>query len=171
MDFTAISEIAPFYLFSLVFPFLLILWQIAGKNESKVDWIVRFIFSASFFIWVYFLIPWALINYYLRYFFPIMFLIVSIYSFQKVWIIQLKTKPPIKAKKLPLSKKLRIKDYFYYACLLIMAVLFLLTAITCFKAQFYPVEAVQLEFPLKGGQYFLYTGTPTMSLRKMCLCD
>ena len=154
MDFTAIFELAPFYLFSLVFPPLLILWQIVGKNESKVDWIVRFIFSASFIIWVYFLLPWAGINYYLRYFFPIMFLIASIYSFQKVWMIQLKTKLPINAKKLPLFKKLGIKDYFYYTCLLIMAVLFLLTVITCFRAQFYPVEAVQLEFPLKGGQYF-----------------
>jgi hypothetical protein len=164
MDFTLMIELAPFYLFSLVFPLLLILWQIVGKNESKVDWIVRFIFSASSIIWIYFLLPWAGLNYYLRYFFPIVFLIASIYSFQKVWRIQLKTKLPRNAKKLPLSKKLGIKDYLYYTCLLIMAVLFLLTAITCFNAQFYPLAAVQLEFPLKGGQYVFGEGGSNAAL-------
>jgi len=164
MDFTAILELAPFYLFSLVFPLLLIMWQIFGKNESKFDWIVRFIFSASSIIWIYFLLPWAGLNYYLRYIFPILFLIASIYSFRRAWKIQLKTSPKINAKKLPLFKKLGIKEYFYYACLLIMSVLFLLTAITCFRAQFYPVEAVQLEFPLKGGQYSFGEGGSNSAL-------
>ncbi len=157
MDPSAIVELVPFYLFSLVFPLLIILWQIVGKNKSKFDWISRFIFSASFIIWIYFLISWAGINYYLRYIFPIMFLIASIYSFQKVWMIQLK-------KKLPLFKKLEIKDYFYYTCLLIMSVLFLLTVITCFMAPFYPVNAVQLEFPLKNGQYFFAEGGSNAAL-------
>ena len=158
MDSSAIFELVPFYLFSLVFPLLLILWQVAGKNKSKFDWIARFVFSASSFIWIYFLISWAGINYYLRYLFPMMFLIASIYSFQKVWMIRLKTKPQINAKKLPWFKKLGIQYYFYYVCLLIMSVLFLLTAITCFMAQFYPVGAVQLEFPLKGGAIFFCGG-------------
>ncbi|MEM3555571.1 MAG: M23 family metallopeptidase [Candidatus Micrarchaeia archaeon] len=145
MNFTAAFELAQFYL-SLLLPLLLILWQIFGKNKSKFDWIVRFIFSASFFIWIYFLLPWAILNYYLRYIFPILFLIASIYSFQKLRITKSKT--------IPLFKKAGIKDYLYYGCLLVMAVLFLLTAITCFRAQFYPIEAVQLQFPFKGGQYF-----------------
>ncbi len=154
MDFAGLFEIAPFYLFSIILPLLIIFWQIIGKNESKLDWIIRFVFGISFFAWIYFLLPWGTLNYYLRYIFLALFLITSIYSLQKSWLIKLNSKNSLKSKKLLLFKKLQLKDYLFYACLLIASILFLITVSTCIRAQSYSKDVIQLDFPLKNGTYY-----------------
>jgi len=168
MDFTVLFEIVPFYLFALIVPIILVLWQIVGKNDSKFDWIIRFVFSGSTLLWLYLLLPWSQLNYYLRYIFPILFLIASIYSFQKAGMFRVgaeKILTKAKKSKLPenllsLFKKIKLKDYLYYAVLVIMSFLFLLTCITCFRAQFYPAPIAQLNFPFKGGEYvFVQAGS------------
>lgn len=164
MDLSVFGEIAPFYLFSVIAPIVIILWQLFGKNESKFDWIVRFVFGASFFLWVFFLLPWSQLNYYLRYIFPLIFLAASVYSFQKAWMIRIKGRSSAKRGKFPLFKKSKLRDYLYYAILLVISILFLMTCVTFFKAQFYPEGAVELEFPLRGGEYYFIQAGSNVAL-------
>lgn len=59
-------------------------WLLRGPRESRSEWVVRCLASASIVVFTFLAGPWALTSYYLRYLFPAFYAAVAISSFRRL---------------------------------------------------------------------------------------
>ena len=136
---------------NLITPLFLLGWLAFGRFKDKVEWISFIIFAINFVIWVFISGRWDWISIYLRYVLLIILALGLILSF----IIQTKRKYPLLIK-----TNSKISNLVQIA----MILLFAYWNFNSILGNFYNSEAINLEFPLKSGSYYIGHGGSTKNL-------
>ena len=131
--------------FQVVLPavFIVTLWR--GSKKSKLDWLVQSLFTIFYVSWLFMTAPWDFLTYYLRYIWVLLLIVALILSYLKV------RRKPFRA---PLEKG----EKWSFALYLLLIGVFGLYNVLAICGLWANEEAIELEFPLKEGVYFIGQG-------------
>jgi hypothetical protein len=132
-----------FVLFSLVVPSVLMTWLWKGTG-GKADWAVRLLLVGAYTLWIFLAAPWAIISCYLRFLLLPFFALAAYFSFGKIQDVSL--------------QMTGVKKKLVHSGRLILLLLLLLFNFETIRGHFYPVQAVELKFPLRDGLYYVWQG-------------
>ncbi|WP_438317915.1 M23 family metallopeptidase [Sporosarcina sp. FA9] len=123
--------------------FLFTLWK--TSFTSKFEWIVDAVSTTAFVFWVFQSGNWAWIGYYFRYLLVVILVYVLIHSWRKVRV-------------LPFKIKYNGTQLFTIGMYLFLIVLFGTYNVFAFTSYSTDDPAIELQFPLKDGAYYIGQG-------------
>ena len=132
-------------LFQFILPvvFMIPLWR--GSFHSKIDWMIQVLFNLVFISWLFLSSAWSWFSYYFRFIWPIL-LILAIYQSWK------------KVRPLPLRIKFSRSQKWSLGIHTVLILIFGLYNVFIFSGFTTEDNAVELEFPLKNGTYYVGQG-------------
>ena len=142
MTTLAIMEL---FIIQLILPtvFIISLWK--GNFPSKLNWLTLAVFTVLFITWQFFSSSWGWFSYYLR-FIMMFFLLLSIYSSWK------------KVQSLPFLIKFNLSQKMSLSFNVLLSLVFVVYNILTFSGFTTKDDAVELDFPLKNGTYYVGQG-------------
>ncbi|WP_456278755.1 M23 family metallopeptidase [Bacillus sp. AK128] len=132
-------------IFQLVLPIVFIIPFFKGPMRSKLEWIIQSLFTLSYLSWIFFSSPWDWFSYYLRFLWPVLFVLGLYLSWKKV------RNEPFKIT-YTRSQKWSIGIY------VLLALIFGMYHFSIFGGYGTDEKAVELDFPLKNGTYYVGQG-------------
>lgn len=129
--------------FVLPAAFIISLWK--GAFHSKIEWIVQAIFTVFCISWIFFSSPWDWFSYYLRFIWPILLLLAVYRSWKK-------------AKPLPIRIKFNRNQKWSLGINGLLLLVFGLYNVWTFSGYTTQNQAIELDFPLKNGVYYVGQG-------------
>ncbi|WP_455675396.1 M23 family metallopeptidase [Pradoshia sp.] len=131
--------------FQVILPavFIATLW--GGIKKSKLDWLVQSLFTTFYISWLFMTAPWDFLTYYLRYIWVLLLIGALILSYLKV------RRKPFRA---PFEKG----EKWSFALNLFLAGVFGLYNVLAISGLWTDEKAIELEFPLKEGVYYIGQG-------------
>ena len=129
--------------------FIISLWR--ASFNSKLDWISQSLFTLMLVIWAFLAIPWDWSSYYLRFLWPLL-LIPAVYSSWK------------KAKTLPFRIPFTLSQKLSIGFNIVLFLFFGGYTIYSLSGLTTKDTAIELEFPLKDGTYYVRQGGNSVSI-------
>lgn len=123
--------------------FIMTLWR--GSKKSKLDWLVQTLFTTSYISWLFMTAPWDFLTYYLRYIWVLLLVGALIFSYLKV---------RMKPFWVPFEKG----EKWSFALILFLLAIFGLYNVWALSGLSTDEAAIELEFPLKDGAYYVGQG-------------
>jgi hypothetical protein len=130
-----------------VIPVGMISWLRWGPAGSRMELIIKLIIVGCYIVWIVITGNWPYLSLYARYLLFLFFLIVAVLSLFSV--ASLRQYPP---------------NTTFIALNVIITLPFVLLVVWAFKSMTYPKPAVQLQFPLTQGTYYVARGGSNWSL-------
>lgn len=133
------------FIIQLILPtvFIISLWK--GNFPCKLNWLTLAVFTVLFITWQFFSSSWGWFSYYLR-FIMMLFLLLSIYSSWK------------KVQSLPFVIKFNLSQKMSLSFNVLLLLVFAVYNILTFSGFTTKDDAVELDFPLKNGTYYVGQG-------------
>ena len=129
----------------LILPAIVLVWMIKKEYKRKMDWVFQFLFTASFFLYIYTISRWDYFCYYLRYYWIALFLFTSYVSYKKT-------------KATPFFARMRFKDFLLSAFIICFTVILSMVNFSAIKGYSFQDKPLNLEFPLNTGKYYVLHG-------------
>lgn len=123
--------------------FIISLWK--GSFHSKLEWLVQAILTVFCISWLFFSSPWDLFSYYLRFIWLILLLLVVYRSWRK-------------AKPLPTRINFNRNQKWSLGFNGVLLLVFGLYNVWTFSGYTTQNQAIELDFPLKNGVYYVGQG-------------
>ncbi|MUV38304.1 hypothetical protein JNUCC1_02142 [Lentibacillus sp. JNUCC-1] len=136
--------------FQVILPAVLVVSLLMGKFKGKLDWVLQAIMLIVYTSWVFFSGRWDWTSYYLRYLWPLILIVVLYVGWRRI-----RTMP---------AAKYTGKDKGMFVFYIALALLFGSYHIGIFSGYSPDEEAVELEFPLKNGTYYVGHGGASTSI-------
>lgn len=123
--------------------FIYSLWR--GSERSRFQWLLKLTYSGLYILYLFLAGPWDWVSYYLRYIFPVLYLIAIVFSYRRV-------------KSLPFFTDRNRGDWWRIgeATFVILLILYFFSQML--PGFSYSPKAVQLAFPLEDGWYYIGQG-------------
>ncbi|WP_461610683.1 M23 family metallopeptidase [Cytobacillus kochii] len=132
-----------FIQFVLPVVFSFSLWK--GKLHSKLDWLLQATMTGLLILWLFFSSPWDLFSYYLRFLILVFFIVALFLSWKKV-------------NKLPFKTEFNLSQKISMAIYGLLILVFGYYNVSTFSGFSTNMKAVQLDFPLQDGVYYVGQG-------------
>lgn len=123
--------------------FIYSLWK--GIFQSKLEWMIQSLFTIVYTTWLFFSAQWDWFSYYLRYVWLI-FLFLALYKSWK------------RIRPLPNRSKLNRKQKWSLGINAFLLIIFGAYNVLMFSGYSTKDQAIELEFPLKNGMYYIHHG-------------
>jgi hypothetical protein len=128
-----------------IFPLALIIWLWAGKSRSKFAWLGKITLAATYFLLIYFIGFWGFAGFYLRYLWPVLFVVAGIFSYSKI-------------RGLPSFTGMRAGNWVLAGLESALSLLFIYLITGAGGAYSYDTKPVDLSFPFRNGVFSPYWG-------------
>lgn len=147
----AFTDYLSLFLFHIVMPLFFIISLGMASFKNKFDWLLQ-LFVTSLYVGIFFFIgSWDILNYYLRYIWIVLLLIAIIIS----WI---------KIKEYPFFSTLGGEGKFSIGVNLVIIIIFIIAGSSLLNIFTKPDQAMEIDFPLKNGTYYIGQGGNTTLL-------
>ncbi len=128
-----------------IIPLALNIWLWAGKSRSKFGWLGKTVLGATCFLLIYFIGFWSFAGFYLRYVWPVLFVLAGKSSYSKI-------------RGLPSFTKMHAGNWILAGSESALSILFVYLTAGAVGAYSYDTKPVDLSFPFKNGVYSPYWG-------------
>ncbi|HLS09636.1 M23 family metallopeptidase [Lentibacillus sp.] len=129
--------------------FIYSLWR--AKTENRLDWIIQLLFTITFIVWLFLSGRWDWTGYYFKYIWPILLMPAVYFSWKKTKNLPFRT---------PLKTGQKVSRGIYIFLLLIFG----LYNINVFSGYTTGDDAIDLDFPLQEGTYYVGHGGSSTQL-------
>lgn len=129
----------------IILPVLFIMWIWAGKEKSKIDWLLKILIAGTFLSYIFLTGNWDWFSYYLRYVLIAGFLIAVCKTYRNM-------------KGLPFFSSKSSKELFNVTLDIIVLLIFIIFNVLTLRGYYYIEEPIELSFPLKNGVYYVVHG-------------
>ncbi|MBT2214689.1 peptidoglycan DD-metalloendopeptidase family protein [Virgibacillus dakarensis] len=138
-------------LFQLVLPALFIVSLFVSKFKGRLDWVLQALFFTVYISWVFFSGRWDWTGYYIRFLWPLLLIFALYMSWQRV-------------RSLPSGQTYTGKEKGAFVFYSLLILVFGLYHVQIFTGYTTDEEAVELEFPLKDGTFYVGHGGASTSV-------